>query len=252
MPKKAANPFEGDYEPKMDETPLLIPELASWYASLIGMLQWMVEIGRLDIITEVSKMASQMAAPRDGHLDALLHVFGFLKINHNSRMAYDPTYPTINMTVFKPNDWKQFYGNVEEAIPSNTPEPRGKDVDLRMYCDSNHAGEKRTRWSCTGFFVFMNTALVQWFSKQQATIEMSVFGAEFVAMKVGMESLRGLGYKLCMMGVGIAGCVYMYGDNMSVIQNTQRPESMLKQFDLLSCCPQVSCHKGIPSLDTSG
>jgi hypothetical protein len=42
----------------------------------------------------------------------------------------------------------------------------------------------------------MNTALVQWFSKQQATRETSVFGAEFVAMKIGIESLRGLRYKL--------------------------------------------------------
>jgi hypothetical protein len=69
---------------------------------------------------------------------------------------------------------------------------------------------------------------VQWFSKQQATIETSVFGAEFVAMKIGMESLRGLRYKLRMMGVGISGPLYIYGDNMSVIHNTQRPESMLK------------------------
>jgi len=82
-----------------------------------------------------------------------------------------------------------------------------------------------------GFFVFMNTALVQWFSKQQAMIETSVFGAEFVAMKIGMESLRQLRYKLRMMGVGISGPSYIYGDNMSVIHNTQRPESesMLKK-----------------------
>jgi hypothetical protein len=229
MPKKASNPFPGDYEPEMDTTPTLNPELASWYASLIGMLRWMVEIGRVDIITEVSKMASQMASPREGHLDALLHMFGFLRICHNSRMAYDPSYPTIDMDVFKPNDWKSFYGNVVESIPSNAPEPRGKDVDLRLYVDSDHAGEKRTRRSRTGFFVFMNTALVQWFSKQQATIETSVFGAEFVAMKIGMESLRGLRYKLRMMGVGISGPSYIYGDNMSVIHNTQRPESMLKK-----------------------
>jgi hypothetical protein len=45
-----------------------------------------------------------------------------------------------------------------------------------------------------------DTALVQWFSKQQATIETSVFGAEFVAMQIGIESLRGLRYKLRMMG----------------------------------------------------
>ena len=74
-------------------------------------------------------------------------------------------YPTIDMDVFKPNDWKSFYGNVVESIPSNEPESRGKDVDLRLYVDSDHAGEKRTRRLRTGFFVFMNTALVQWFSE---------------------------------------------------------------------------------------
>ena len=98
----------------------------------------MVEIGRVDIITEVSKMASQMASPWEGHLDALMHIFGFLRINHNSRMAYDPSYPTIDMSVFKPNDWKSFYGNVKEPTPSNAPEPHGKDVDLRLYVDSEH------------------------------------------------------------------------------------------------------------------
>jgi len=131
MPKKAANPFPGDYEPELDTTLTLNPELLSWYASLIGMLRWMVEIGRVNIVTEVSKMASQMASPREGHLDELMHIFGFLRINHNSRMVYDPLYPTIDMNVFKPNNWKSFYGNVEESIPSNVPEPRGKDVDLR-------------------------------------------------------------------------------------------------------------------------
>jgi hypothetical protein len=144
-------------------------------------------------------------------------------------MAYNPSYPTIDMNVFKPNDWKSFHGNVEESIPSNAPELRGKDLDLRLSVNSDHAGEKRTRRLRTGFFVFMNTVLVQWFLKQQATIENSVFGAEFVAMKIGMESLRGLRYKLRMMGVGIAGPSYIYGDNMSVIHNTQRPESMLKR-----------------------
>jgi hypothetical protein len=164
----------------------------------------MVKIGQVEITTEVSKMASQRTAPQEGNLDAILHMFGFLQINHNSRMAYDPLYPTINMAAFKPNNWKQFYGNVKETIPSNVPEPRGKDVDLRMYIDSDHAGEKWMRRLHSGFFVFMNTAVIQWFSKQQATIKTSAFGTEFVVMKVGMKSLRGLQYKLRMMGVGIA------------------------------------------------
>jgi hypothetical protein len=48
-----------------------------------------------------------------------------------------------------------------------------------------------------------------------------VFVDEFVAMKNGIETCRGLHYKLRMMVV--------YGENMSVVHNTQRPESMLKK-----------------------
>ena len=44
-----------------------------------------------------------------------------------------------------------------------------------------------------------------------------------------METLRGIRYKLRMMGVSISGPPYIYGDNMSVIRNNQRPESTLKK-----------------------
>ncbi len=72
------------------------------------------------------------------------------------------------------------------------PEPLGKDIDVHMMCDSDHAGDNRSRRSCTGFLIFCNTALIDWVSKKQATIETSVFGAEFIAMKHGIEMLQGL------------------------------------------------------------
>ena len=118
---------------------------------------------------------------------------------------------------------------MEEAIPLDAPEPHGKDVDLRLYVDSDHAGDKRSRRSRTGYFIFLNSAPINWLSRKQGTIETSVFGAEFVAMKIGMEALRGIRYKLRMMGVPVEGPSYIFGDNMSVIHNTQRPESTLKK-----------------------
>ena len=127
------------------------------------------------------------------------------------------------------HDWREFYGDVKESIPPNAPKSRGKDVDLRIYVDSDHAGDKQTRRSRSGFFIYMNSSLIFWLSKKQSTIETSVFGSEFVAMKAGMETLRGLLYKSLMMGDEISGPSYIYGDNMSVIQNTQRPESTLKK-----------------------
>jgi hypothetical protein len=78
-------------------------------------------------------------------------------------------------------------------------------------------------------------SLINWLSQKQPTIESSVFGAEFVAMKLGVEALRGIRYKLRIMGIPIAGPTYVYGDNMSVIHNTQRPESTLKKKNLSIC-----------------
>jgi hypothetical protein len=143
--------------------------------------------------------------------------------------VFDPTYPTIDHSKFQDHDWKSFYGDVKEPKPIDAPEPRGKAVDIRMFVDADHAGDKRVRRSRTGFFIYVNSALVMWMSKKQATIETSVFGSEFVAMKQGIETIRGLRYKLRMMGVPLTGPAYVYGDNMSVIHNTQRPESTLKK-----------------------
>ena len=61
----------------------------------------MVEIGRVDMITEVSMMASQLAMPREGNLECLYHMFAYLSIKHNSRMVFDPTYPNVDMSQFK-------------------------------------------------------------------------------------------------------------------------------------------------------
>jgi hypothetical protein len=123
----------------------------------------------------------------------------------------------------------EFYGKMEEAIPPDMPPPLGKDVDLRIMVDSDHAGEKKTRCSRTGFIIFCNSAPIIWLSKQQATIESSVFGAEFVAMKHGIKMLRGLRYKICMMGIPLSGPTYVYGDNKSQVTNSSRPELTLKK-----------------------
>jgi hypothetical protein len=103
---------------------------------------------------------------------------------------------------------------------------RINEVDLRMYVDSDHAVEQFTRRSRTGFVVYLNMAPIVWFSKRQPTVESRVFGAEFVAMKNGIEPCIGLHDKLIIMGMSLSVPIFVYGDNMSVVNNTQRPESV--------------------------
>ncbi len=82
------HPFLMGYEPELDKTPALDQDRATYYQSIIGIMRWMCEIGRIDIATEVSLLSSHLAYPREGHLDAALHIMGCLKLKNNSRLIF--------------------------------------------------------------------------------------------------------------------------------------------------------------------
>jgi hypothetical protein len=229
IPTRAENPFPTCYCPDTDVTEPLYREYSSFYQHLIGVMRWMIKLGCADIVTEVSMLLSYLAFPREGHLEAAIHVMGYLQLKHNSRLIFDPTYPDIDLDSFSSFDWTEFYDGVTEAIPTDMPKPLGKKVDNQMMVDSDHAGDKQIRRSCTGFLICCNMALIIWLSKRQPNIETPIFGAEFVAMKHGIETLMGLRYKLGMIGVPLTGPSFIYGDNKSQVTNSSRPESSLKK-----------------------
>ena len=66
MPKKAETPLQTSYRPELDVSPELGPVEAAYYMSLIGILRWIVELGRVDICLECSMMSSHLALPREG------------------------------------------------------------------------------------------------------------------------------------------------------------------------------------------
>ena len=93
------------------------------------------------------------------------------------------------------------------------PQPRGLGFVMSAKVDADHAADTVTRRSRTGFLVYLNCALIFWFSKKQNSCESSTFGSEFTAMKQCCEYLRGLRYKLRMMGIPCEGPAYILGDN---------------------------------------
>ena len=70
--------------------------------------------------------------------------------------------------------------------------------------DNNHAGDKLFCRLKSDFLIYVNNALMQWFSKKQSMVMTSVFGTEFVTMKKGIDTLIILRYKFTMMGIPIA------------------------------------------------
>ena len=183
LPAKAKTPFTSGYRPEVDTSSELGPVEASYYMSLIGVLWWMVELGRVDIAVEVSLMSSHMAMPRSGHLQQLYRIFTYLKTHHNTEMVFDPSEVSIDHSLFDKQDWTnaQYGVDVKEELPSNAPVPRGQGFTISAYVDSDHAGDMITRRSPTGFLVYCNCALIYWQSKKQGGVETSSFGAEFTA-----------------------------------------------------------------------
>ena len=223
------NPFPTGYKPEVDVTDELGPELASRFLQLIGILRWAVEIGRIDIYLEVSLLSQYQASPRLGHLEAAYHIFGYLKKHLDmGRLAFDPKAPDINEQHFYNNaDWKEFYGDVEEELPPNMPEPRGHSVSISAFVDANHAGNVVTRRSHSGILIFVQNAPIIWYSKRQNTVEAATFGSEFVALRICKELIVALRYKLRMFGVPVEGPANVFCDNRGVVKNASIPESTL-------------------------
>ena len=231
LPAKALTPLPTDYRPEVDVSNALDADESAHYQSLIGILRWIVELGRVDICCEVSMMSSHLALPREGHLLRVYHIFAYLKRHHNAEMVFDPTDPVIDLSAFERKDWttSEMSQCLEEVLPDNLPTPRGLGFTMRAFVDADHATDSMTRKSRTGFLVYLNSAPIYWLSKKQTSVETSSFGSEFTAMKACTEYIRGLRYKLRMMGIPCDGPAYIYGDNKSVLFNTSIPESTLKK-----------------------
>ena len=103
-----------------------------------------------------------------------------MKMGH---IGYDPIGVNVDLSVFNDNaDWTEFYGNVEEELTPNIPEPHDRSLLIHSFVDTNHAGNVVTRLSNNVIIMFIQNAPIIWFSKIQNTFKAATFGSELVAL----------------------------------------------------------------------
>jgi hypothetical protein len=68
LPKKVETPLSSGYRPELDFSEELCAQKTNYYQGLIGILRWIVELGRMDIIVPVSLLSRYLVSPRKGHL----------------------------------------------------------------------------------------------------------------------------------------------------------------------------------------
>jgi hypothetical protein len=144
LPTKTETPLQRSYHPELDVSPELKPTDAAYYMSLIGMLRWIIELGRVDICLEYFMLSSHLDLPREGHLYQLFQVFAYLKKYHNTEMVYDPSDPCVVESAFDLKDWTSSeFGHIQgkEELPPNMPKPREQGFVINAKVDTDHASD---------------------------------------------------------------------------------------------------------------
>ena len=241
LPSKCRTPMTVGYRPERDVSAELTSEGTQRYQELIGVLRWAAELGCVDILLETAMLSTYMALPRKGHMEQVYHVFGYLKTHSKRCLFFDPRHPDIDEHAFSNYEWYDFYRDASEQIPNDMPPPRGHAVSTHCFVDADHAPNTVTRRSQTGILIFLNRAPIVWYSKRQNAVESSTFGSEFIAMRMAVEHIEALRYKLRMFGILIEGPTNVFCDNEAVFKNTTIPESTLKKKHNSICYHR--CHE---------
>jgi Reverse transcriptase (RNA-dependent DNA polymerase) len=231
-----SSPLEKGDHPEIDDSELLDEDGVRDYQSLIGVLQWLVSIVRFDIHTAVMTLSSFRAAPRQGHLERVKRIFGYVsKMRHAAIRirTEEPDYSDLPEYQF---DWsRSVYGESQEIIPQDCPPPLGNFVTSTHYVDANLLHDLTTGRSVTGILHLVNKTPVEWYSKKQATVETATYGSEFVAARTCVEQIIDLRHTLRYLGVPIRDKSYMFGDNKSVVDSSTQVHAKLhKRHNILS------------------
>ena len=226
------------YRPELDASTFCNDALTSVFQNMVGVLRWIVELGRIDIQHEVSLLSQYLVQPREGHLAQACNIFRYLKTRHSKGyVVMDPTKWEIDWSG-GPNDthpkekaryMAELYPDAMQQIPPDMPEPLGASVYITCFVDADHAGNKVTRRSHSGILIYVNSAPIIWYSKRQNTVESSTFGSEIVALRQATDMIEALLYKLRMFGVPIEYEARVLCDNESVVKSGTNPEARLSK-----------------------
>lgn len=244
LPGRATTPMASGLILELDGSPELNQEDKTRFQEWIGVLHWATEIGRVNILHEVSILSQYQAAPREGHMEQVLHIVAYLRKKPKMSLYFDPGIPNIDYASFKSNaeDFKVHYRDAIKEMPHMMPMPRRVPVCIVGFVDASHGANKVTRRSHSGHVIFVNKAPIMWFSKRQNTVEASTFSSELMAMRTCIKSIVHLRFKLRMFGIPLietasgSTSAHVFCDNESVVKNCSHVESTLnKKHNSLTC-----------------
>jgi len=156
-PKPATSPpVNGDY-PKLDTSELLNEGNQKTYQPLIGALQWVIQIGRFDVQAAVMTLSRFCTVPRQGHLDRIKRIHGYLSKMRHAAIKIRTDTPDCSNIPVKLHDWEcSCYADAKGEIPLDAPAPKGKPVTVTSFFVANLHHDLVSAKSVTGVLHQLN------------------------------------------------------------------------------------------------
>lgn len=189
MIREEKMPMKTSDHPEEDETPVLDNEMHREYQSLMGKLQWLVTLDRINICYAVSLLSRFCPCPREGHLTRALRVWGYLKKYPCQTLSIKSEKFSVEGEQLDCSliDFVGQYKYAQEEIDPKFPKPMGPELDVWIFFDSDHAHDKVTGRSISGVIVLVGSTPIIWKSKRHGAVQTSTYGAELSAMRLATE-----------------------------------------------------------------
>ena len=240
--------------PEMDVSDILNADEHRDYQHIIGVGQWLVIRGRIDITYAISSLSRFSTCPRKGHLELARKILGYLKKFPKKGIVIDPTPPVIREDPQEPKEVFEEFGHqyqyFKEELDPKFPKHTIKELVITIFCDADHAHDLVTGRSITGIIAFVGSTPVYWKSTRQTSVQTSTFGSEFTALKKAVEVAVTIRYYLRSMGVEIREATKIFVDNKSVFLNAANPASSLNKKALALAYHAVREHQSENVINT--
>ena len=189
-----------------------------------------------DLEYSVSSLSMFLTAPRVGHIELPIIIFGYLK--NNPKRGYEINPQPLNIDV---NDEKfhmkyyfeNQYAYFSEDIDEKFPETLHDELDIHVFMDANHGRDKVAGIFITGLFSVVGSTPTTFSSKNQTTVKTSTFGAEITVLKKAVKESVMLLYHLISMSINVSKPTLVFVDRTSVMLNSTNPGSTLKKKTLV-------------------
>jgi hypothetical protein len=170
-----------------DDLEVVNGDLQRKYRSGVGMLLYLTKYSGPDISNIVRKLSKCMNAASWGSNQELLRVIKFI------------------------NDTKSFGLKVMPKLDNDF------SWNLKVFCDSDWAGDPETRVSVTGFVIYLLDVPVCWRSKSQKGVTLSSTEAEYVAISEAVKEDKFIYYLLCDFHIKVNLPIIIKTDNIGSI-----------------------------------